>query len=359
MALSMAVAARAVESADAGCGNGVCDPGETRANCPQDCRWLLKLLRERRGGGLRKRAGALKDHAATEATSSDPQHSLMVDGRERTYLLHRPAGYDPQRRYPLVVVLHGTFGTGEKVSGQTGFSLYADREQFIVVYPDALGNWNDGRGTSASATQGIDDASFINALVAELSGTLSVDASRVYATGVSSGGIMAYRLGCEASALFAAIAPVIANVAEPIAEHCAPSAPVALVTVNGAEDPFVPFNGGECCRTKRGGGEGGRVVSHEASVGIFAKRNGCDLSPQKDTLPAQVQDGTTVEKWTYPSCAGRNEVVSYIIHGGGHAWPPNPPQAPRMTGVSSQNLDATQVIWEFFKTHPKAHAGIP
>ncbi|MCI0749309.1 MAG: hypothetical protein L0Y32_02025 [Nevskiales bacterium] len=308
------------------------------------------------GLGLRVAAAPRSSPGATVETG-DRVGTITVDGHKRTYRLHRPGGLDPRQRYPLVMVLHGTLGTGKKVSEQTGFSAYADRERFFVVYPDAIGNWNDGRATSKSAAQGIDDVSFITALVLELSGTLSVDPSRVYVTGVSSGGIMTYRLGCEASTLFAALAPVIANVAEPVAGRCAPATPIALVTVNGLEDPLVPFNGGDCCKTGRGSGEGGRVASHEASVSFFARRNGCSLSPGKEHLPALVQDGTSAERWTYPSCREGGEVISYVVKGGGHAWFSRS-SAPRLmgqnlTGRASQNLDTTQVVWEFFRAHSR------
>ena len=281
----------------------------------------------------------------------DWRESITVDGRERTYLLHIPTKFDPDQRRSLVVVLHGTFGTGDKVEGQTGFSELADKEGFIVVYPDALANWNDGRGTSDAAKKGVDDISFIKNLVFELQRKLPVDESRIYAAGVSSGGIMTYRLGCETS-LFAAIAPVIANIAESIANTCNP-VPTALIAINGVEDPFVPFNGGECCKTPRGGGEGGKVISNQKSLEIFAQSNVCSLSPKKEMLPVLVEDGTSVEKKTYASCKDEKDIIAYAIHGGGHAWPPNPPQAPRMTGASSQNIDATQVIWEFFEGQAK------
>lgn len=319
--------------------------------------------RSKRGERLRaflERRRARRAPASHSGSATSSREALTVDGRARTYLVHLPTGYPhSQPAYPVVVVLHGTLGTGEKVSGQTRFSELADREGFVVVYPDAVANWSDGRGTSDAERAGVNDVAFFKALVAELLSRYRLDAKRIYVTGVSSGGIMAYRLGCEAAELFAALAPVIANVAEPLAGRCAPSKAVPLMAINGASDPLVPFEGGICCKTPRGGGEGGAVLSTQGSLAIFARKNGCEATPIRERLPVLVNDGTEVEKRTYPGCESGAEVVSYAIVGGGHAWPPNPPQAPKLAGLSSKNIDATDVIWEFFKNHPKRTHAVP
>ena len=127
---------------------------------------IRRLLRERRERGQR-----LSDQ---EHKPGDSQGALVVEGRERSYLLHLPAGFVSapgvgNRHYPLILVFHGGHGSGEKVAGQTKFSDYADREQFIVVYPDGIEHsWNDGRGTTKAAQLGVDDVRFVRLLIEEL-----------------------------------------------------------------------------------------------------------------------------------------------------------------------------------------------
>lgn len=159
--------------------------------------------------------------------------------------------------------------------------------------------------------------------------------------------MMTYRLGCETEGVFAGIAPVIANIPEPIFESCNPSVPLKFFAVNGSADPLIPLEGGEVCEEIRVGCAGGQVVSQAESVGLFAAANGCDPDPQSVTLPVEVEDGTFAEQQAYPNCPGGARVVAYIVHNGGHAWPPRLGQLPA-AGAQSRNLDATRLIVEFF-----------
>lgn len=277
--------------------------------------------------------------------AGDHQREMVVDGLERTYLLHVPRGFRLRPELPLLVVLHGGEGTGQKARRQFGFDPHADREGFLVAYPDACqgSGWNDGRGTTESAALGIDDVSFILRMIEEISTRFSVDGQRVYVTGASNGGMMSYRLGCESRGVFAGVAPVIANIPEPLSETCSPQSPLALMSINGDEDPLVPFEGGEVCKGIRLGCARGYVLSAEESAGLFAQANGCSEVHESEALPLQVADGTWVERRTYVGCHHGAEVVSYVVHGGGHTWPPKGPWIPA-AGNPTGNLDATQVI---------------
>ncbi len=279
--------------------------------------------------------------------------SLEVDGLTRTFILHVPPPARQGQPLPLLIVLHGGGGTGRKMQRFLGFDDYADERGFYVAYPDSYrpsgegGNshWNDGRGTES--TSGIDDVKFLLEMIAEIGRRVPLDASRVYATGASNGGMMTYRLGCETEGVFAGIAPVIANIPEPIFASCQPAAPLDFLAVNGSADPLIPLEGGGVCEDIRVGCAGGQVVSQAESVGRFASTNGCDPQPQTVTLPVEVEDGTFVEQQTYVNCAGGARVVAYIVHNGGYTWPPRPGQLPA-AGAQSRNLDATRLIVEFF-----------
>lgn len=262
---------------------------------------------------------------AEEYASGDYRESLTVDGRKRSYLLHIPKNYSDKKRYPLVLVFHGGAGTGEKVSRQTGFTKYADKEGFIAVYPDGIEyNWNDGRGTTDAERLGVNDVKFVRTLIEHLKTAkgLAIDSNRIYATGVSNGAIFSHRLGCEMSDVFAAIGPVIGSMATNMISRCNPSEPISVVAIQGTGDPFISIKGGEVKHKRLGIGDGGLVESADKTMRFWTAKNGCEDSPKKVRLPVIIDDRTEVEKISYSQCKNKSAVVYYIVKGMGHIWPP-------------------------------------
>ncbi len=281
----------------------------------------------------------------------DSQGTLQVGNVQRTYYLHVPASYDAAKPTPLVLAFHGGGGTGKGMVALTGFSTLSDQKGFIVAYPDAIDkHWNDGRVVNPT----VDDVTFVSGLVEHLAGTLNIDRKRVYATGISNGGIFSNKLGCELSGQLAAIGPVAGTLAENDAAHCAPKQPVSVIAFHGTDDPLVPFNGGTV-RSSDIGGIGGNVLSASDTAAHWAKFDGCTGTPALSDLPdADTRDGTRVQRVTLGSCQGGNEVVLYMITGGGHTWPGGLQYLPALViGRTSRDIDATQLIWEFFAGHPK------
>ncbi len=187
------------------------------------------------------------------APSGDEVHTLDFDGLKRSYALHMPAK-SPAGELPLVVVLHGGGGSGAGAARMTGFDALADEAGFMVVYPDgtdrpllhAMGKpglltWNAGSCCGYAQYKNMDDVGFIRAVVADVQKQHAVDAKRIYATGMSNGGMLSYRLACEASDLFAAIGPVAGIIEIP---DCKPVHPVAVIDFQGTDDENVPLNGG-------------------------------------------------------------------------------------------------------------------
>jgi polyhydroxybutyrate depolymerase len=291
------------------------------------------------------------------APSSVTVH-LPFQGLDRTYLLHAPtrAGSTPAA---LVLAFHGGSQTAEQMEAMTGFSALADREGFVVAYPQGIDNsWADGRGTTAADKQHVDDVGFASAIVADISRRASINVKQIYATGPSNGGILSNRLGCEMAATLAGIGPVISAIASDVAPRCRPASPIAVVAIQSVSDPLVPFNGGQVGENGRIGA-GGRVASARATQDLWRAADGCGSQPGVTTLPVRVNDGTSVVQRQFPGCKGGTDVVWYEIQGGGHRWPPHQATTPaekiaaRLFGVSSQNIDATDTIWQFFKSHPK------
>jgi len=279
--------------------------------------------------------------------------AILYGGIRRTYIVHVGSTCDARVPAPLVIVLHGGGGTGEGMVRLTRFNAVADGGGFIVVYPDGVErHWNDGRGVEwyRAHAADIDDVGFISALIDHLSGKLNIDASRVYATGISNGGMMSYRLACELSRKVAAIAAVTASIAVDKAPMWSPSRPVPVLIIAGTADPLVPWDGGEI---RLGGRTFGTVLSVPDTVRFWVEKNGCVTRPVVTQLPdADPTDGTTVRKEVYGSCRGGAEVVLYAVEGAGHTWPGGLQYLPeRVIGKTSREFNASEVIWQFFKAH--------
>lgn len=272
------------------------------------------------------------------------QDSIVVQGQTRTYSVYLPES-NGSRRYPIVMMLHGGEGTGASVAQRTGLGGYVDREGFIAVFPDAGSQqWNDGRETTRS---GRDDVGFLVAVVHDLVARSGGDRARVFVGGLSNGGIMAQRLACEATGVFAAYAVAIANMPYGLAGTCRPSRRVPIIFFESTADPLMPWAGGEV-RHGPFHGVGGRILSIPQTIDFWAKIDGCGGAQIRD-LPDRVNDNTHVRVHDFGACG----LVLYEIQGGGHAWPgSNAPVrafARRIIGNVTQNISATSAMIDFFR----------
>jgi polyhydroxybutyrate depolymerase len=284
--------------------------------------------------------------------------SIQHDGRERTFRLYVPA--HPARSMPLLVVLHGGGGTGAGMEALTdrGFDRIADRDHLLVVYPDGIGkSWNDGRSDlkSEAAKGHLDDLGFLTALVHELAQSYPVDSARVYATGISNGGMMSYRLACEAADVFAAVAPVAANLSLELASRCHPSRAIPILIIEGTEDPIMPWGGGAI---KVLWLDRGKVLS---TLDTFERWKAWDRCPNQQSRPPldrDPSDGTSVVEHVATGCTDGVEVQLDEVRGGGHTWPEGLPYlGVRIVGRVSREIDANEVIWTFFSRFSLRGAG--
>lgn len=274
--------------------------------------------------------------------------NLTVDGNARTFIVYLPLGYNNTGEMPLLFVLHGQGGTNTGMIEIADFRPIADAEKVVVIYPQGIEKvWNDGRPVAANQ-MGINDVSFFSQLIDYAVANYSADASRVYATGLSSGGFMSTRLACELSTRFAAIAAVGASIeANSIFPNCNPSKPTPAIYIHGNSDPLVPFNGGAIAGS---GDKGGFCVSHQEALSKWVSINKCNSTPQLSTLPDIAADGTTINKRAYSDGIDGTQVVGYEVINGGHTWPQGYQYAPALlVGKTSQDMNACEVIWAFFK----------
>lgn len=274
--------------------------------------------------------------------------SLVFGGRTRTYLLHLPPAYDGTAPLPLVIFLHGGGGNAQGAVSRYGFNEVADREGFIVAYPNGTGvlrdrvlTWNAGHCCGYALERDVNDVGFLRALIEKLEAGLNVDGKRVYVTGHSNGGMMAYRAGAELSDLIAAIAPVAGSIggqAEAGAPQVVipqPGAPVSVVAFHGLLDSHVLYGGGHGVNTS-----GTRVdLSVADSIAFWVHADGCDPA-------AQTQTSASVIVEMYVGCAGGSEVTLYTVTNGGHSWPGS-----SFGEGQTQEISATNEVWEFFKRH--------
>ncbi|RJP49094.1 MAG: polyhydroxybutyrate depolymerase [Anaerolineaceae bacterium] len=244
------------------------------------------------------------------------------------------------------MVFHGGGGKAENAIRTSNFNEVADEEGFIVVYPNGTGprevevfTWNSGNCCGNAMLENADDVGFARAILKDVQAIAAIDPKRIYATGMSNGAMMSYRLACEAADVFAAIAPVAGTLNF---EPCAPSEPVAVLHFHGTADQHVLYNGGV-------GPEsivGVDFASVADSVGFWVVFNGCVPQPATSQM-----DGVQHEVWA--GCENGASVGLYTIFGGQHAWPGS--DGPGWVGGDkpSQTVSATQLIWEFFAAHPK------
>ncbi|MEK6959090.1 MAG: PHB depolymerase family esterase [archaeon] len=278
---------------------------------------------------------------------NDFSGKIVIDGRERTYIGHIPEGMNVDDNYPLVVVFHGGGGNAENATRMSEMSAKADKEGFIVIYPNGtsagltnLLTWNAWTCCGYANDNNIDDVKFVKELIAQIKDIYNIDTKRIYATGLSNGAFLSYKLACEMSDTFAAVAPVAGS----LTGTCNPTDPVSILIFHGTDDQLVPYSGG-VGTASADVREPDQPVSF--AVNFWVSRNQCTTTPG-------VEQFGSIKAETYSACLNSTEVKAYTIYGGGHAWPGG------KEGIQNGNVDkptaeisATDIIWEFFSKHPK------
>jgi polyhydroxybutyrate depolymerase len=277
------------------------------------------------------------------------KETMEAGGWKRTYLTYVPQGL-PQGA-PLVVVMHGSDGNSARIRRATGygFERLADEHGFAVVYPDGYeGNWNGCNiaGDYSANKLNIDDVGFLTGMLDKLISEIGVDRDRVFATGVSRGGHMAFRLALEAPSRLRAVAAVAANVPVPENFKCKPAGQgtSSVMIMNGTKDPLNPFAGGEV--KLFGMFKRGKVRSSRESGQYFADLNHITGPPATKEIPGT--GGEHVEQVIWRN--GSNVEVELIaVHGGGHGMPQPYARYPRILGPTPKEPNGPAVIWDFFE----------
>ena len=288
------------------------------------------------------------NYLKSQISPGDYFRFIIVDGRIRSYRLHVPPSYDGLTPVSIVFSLHGHGANAWDMRRYTEFDDKSDEEGFIVVYPNGhfifkgyielfLGLWY-GWNFWDNQNYDVDDLNYISTLIHYFQINFNVNASRIYITGGSGGACMAYRLGAELSNEIAAIAPLAGsiggkwgNTAQYVIPE--PSNPLHVVVFHGMKDPNVPYYGGWA--------DGVDWLSVNESISFWVEHNECNPIPEIETS----ESGNIIKK-TYTNGENDSEVVLCSVVNGGHEWFGSP-------YFSVCEISATDLIWEFFKQHPK------
>ena len=285
----------------------------------------------------------------------DRVENVRLGSFDRHFMVHVPASFDAKRKLPVVIMLHGVGGTGQQAMEQTGWDREADRENFIAVFPDGVAEhpklapsfllnpqtWNEGSGRHASGKRNDADVEFIAYIIDALEARYGADPDRIFVTGFSNGASMTFRIGVELSDRVAAIAPVAGHL---LVHNHQLKRPLSTLYIIGRDDP-LELPGGGVLRIR---GEQVEQPPIQQNLAQWRQLDGYAVTPSSDA-----RDGG-VEKVTFADCSDGALVVEYFVDDMGHVWPGGINRLPaRLVGKPSDKINATEVIWRFFKAHPK------
>jgi polyhydroxybutyrate depolymerase len=260
--------------------------------------------------------GAVACQAATLAPG-DSDRTVAVGSVMRSYVLHAPSSYDGSKPVPLVVDFHGIGSSGTNERANSPYPPVLDPEGVVMAFPDGLKGpagtaWNVGPCCVAN----VDDVAFARALVEQVRGLACIDARRVYAVGVLTGGGMAHYLGCHAADVFAAVAPAAFDLLAENIDDCAPPRPITVISFRGTADSRVPYAGGPSALVP------GMPLTFLGAQATFEKWAAIDACT--GTASAADAHGCAA----YTNCGAGSEVILCTKQGGGEdpgdpaiAWP--------------------------------------
>lgn len=276
--------------------------------------------------------------AARYFIDNRPTHALVSAGLTRDYVLYVPPSHDPARPSPLVISLHGGVLWGAAQREISQWDRVADREGFIVVYPSGLSGDGPRHWEATPGGEESRDVAFIGDLIDSLGRTYNIDPERIYVNGLSNGGGMSFVLSCRMSDRIAAVGLVASAQLLPWSA-CGDDRPVPMINFHGTAD-LAPYDGGKSWVAPQ------TMPSMPVWTANWARRNRCAMTPTESRVAVDVT------RIAYDDCASGAPAILYRIEGGGHTWPGGGPAPEWFVGRTTHTIDASSVMWQFFKAHP-------
>lgn len=258
--------------------------------------------------------------------------SLASNGINRSFRIHFPSNISDTKDRPVVINMHGYGSNALEQEIYTQMDPVADKEGFIVIYPDGINAaWNVGWSFGSTA----DDVLFTSDLIDYMVNNYSVDKQRIYACGLSNGGFMSYYLACNLPNKIAAIASVAGSMVPANVGLCSTNVPMPVMQIHGTNDQVVPYTGLSPIS-----------APIESVVKFWVDHNGCQKTPTITPFTdINTNDNTTSERYVYASGKNGSEVQFIKVTGGAHTWP----GAIIDIDVTSKDFKASEEIWAFFK----------
>ena len=274
----------------------------------------------------------------TAAAQQTINESIIHDGSQRDYILYVPANYTGSSAVPLLFNFHGYGSNANDQMWYGDFRSIADTAGFIIIHPqgtiDNNGTTHFNVGWGASS---VDDVSFSSALIDSISAQYNINLDQVYSTGMSNGGFMSFVLACELSDRIAGIGSVTGSIVPFSLTNCNAIHPTPIMQIHGTSDGTVPYTGGA-----------GWSEPISSLIDYWANQNNCTLTPQIDNMPdINVNDGSTVEKYTYVNGDSCTAVIHYKIINGDHTWP----GTIFNSAGTNYDINASIEIWNFLSQY--------
>ncbi|NCS94095.1 MAG: prolyl oligopeptidase family serine peptidase [Leptospira sp.] len=269
--------------------------------------------------------------------------TYLHQGRERKYYIYNPQPKKEDLK-PLVLILHGRFGSGLQVMKQTEFNALAEENNLILLYPDGYEkSWADGRGGTPADRNGIDDVGFLEDIIKVTLQKYPIDPNKVFIMGHSNGGFMTQRMLLERTHLFRAGASVVSQLSINLVKKYKPSKPINVLFLNGTDDPLVPYYGGYVSDL-------GEILSVDETLHQWMEWNSCSQNLDTNTINPNLSDKTTIRISSAITCVNQTKVISYSILGGGHNYPGKEDSIPFISlGEPTYDINASHEIWKFFQ----------
>lgn len=311
--------------------------------------WLREKLKDRwiKNQQEKDAPEANSDFKKIEAAGTST-FTFPHQGINRYYKIHVPVKYKATSPAPLLFAFHGG-GGNMKIQSEDKFYKQiskSEKEGFVVVFPNGFSKlksgefatWNAGKCCGDARDSKSDDVGFIKEVLSRVKQQVNIDEKRIYATGMSNGAMMSYRLACELPEVFRAIAAVAGTDGT---EQCAPSKAVSILHVHARNDDHVKFTGGAGSKAA----EESKITDFTSvpdTIAKWVKENKCDSNPKRILEKA----GAYCEEYT--KCKDGTKVQLCVTESGGHSWPGG--KKPRGKDETSKSLSANDVMWDFFSS---------